>query len=52
LKVQGQYFIDRVRKGANPDIADATKGYDVVKTLCAVQKSMSQNGIPVVIEAK
>lgn len=52
LKVQGQYFIDRVRKGENPDIADAAKGYDVVKTLCAVQKSMSQNGIPVVIEAK
>jgi len=52
LKVQGQYFIDRVRKGENPDIADAAKGYDVVKTLCAVQQSMNQNGAPVMIEAR
>ena len=39
LKVQAQYFIDC--------IADALKGSDVVKTLCAIQQSIDQNGMPV-----
>ncbi len=47
LKAQAQYFIDRVEKGENPDLSDAVKGYEVVKTLCAVQDSMNQNGVPV-----
>ena len=47
LKIQAQYFIDKVEKNENPDLADARKGYDVVKTLCAVQESMNQNGAPV-----
>ena len=44
LKVQDQYFIDCVKKGEHPDRADAYKGADVVKALCAIQKSMDQNG--------
>jgi predicted dehydrogenase len=47
LKVQGQYFIGRVAGGEKPDLADATKGYDVVRTLCAVQESMRLHGAPV-----
>jgi len=47
LKAQGQYFIDRVEKNESPDLADAQKGYDVVKTLNAIQHSMNQNGAPV-----
>lgn len=44
LKAQGQYFIDCIEKKRSPDIADAKKGLDVVKTLCAIQKSMDNKG--------
>lgn len=47
LKIQGQYFVNCVEKNQNPFIADAQKGHDVVKTLCAIQKSMDQHGTPV-----
>ncbi|MBF0532798.1 MAG: Gfo/Idh/MocA family oxidoreductase [Candidatus Omnitrophica bacterium] len=44
LKAQAQYFIDCVRDGRSPDVADAQKGLDVVKTLCAAQKSIELKG--------
>jgi len=47
LKSQAQYFLDCLEKGAAPERADARKGYDVVRTLCAIQKSMEQGGAPV-----
>ncbi len=49
LKDQGQYFIDRIEKNEVPERADAQKACDVVKTLCAIQESMDQNGTPVKI---
>lgn len=47
LKLQDQYFIDCLEGNQHPSLADASKGYDVVKTLCAIQKSMDQRGVPV-----
>jgi len=44
LKNQGQYFIDCVEGGKNPELADFQKGGDVVKTLCAIHESMDQKG--------
>ena len=44
LKAQGQYFIDRIEKNEQPDLVDAQKGGDVVRTLVAIQKSMDQSG--------
>ncbi|MCK5214551.1 MAG: Gfo/Idh/MocA family oxidoreductase [Candidatus Omnitrophica bacterium] len=44
LKVQGQYFVDCVKNNTSPDITDAQKGYDVVNALCAIQKSIDNNG--------
>ena len=49
LKVQAQYFIDCIEKNSPPETADANKGYEVVKTLCAIQSSIEQNGIPVTV---
>lgn len=49
LKLQTQYFLDCVEKNARPESADARKGYDVARTLCAIQKSMEQNGAPVAL---
>lgn len=50
LKAQGQYFIDKVKKNEPPERADAQKGCDVVKTLCAIQQSMDQKGTPVTLD--
>lgn len=47
LKAQNQYFIDCVEKGSSSEIADARKGFDVVKTLCAIQDSINKRGVPV-----
>ncbi len=47
LKLQSQYFIDCIEKGKHPEIADAQKGCDVVRTLVAIQESINQRGIPV-----
>ncbi len=44
LKAQGQYFIDCVEKGQSPQLADAHKAASVVRALCAIQKSMDQQG--------
>ena len=50
LKVQGQYFIDCIENNRPPERADAQKGYEVVKTLCAIQKSIENNGVPETLE--
>jgi len=47
LKLQNQYFIECVEKNRPPELADAQKGYDVVKTLCAIQESIQKRGVPV-----
>lgn len=44
LKNQAQYFLDCVTHNKHPDCTDARKGHDVVKTLCAIQRSMDRNG--------
>ncbi len=44
LKNQGQYFMDCIEKNVPPNIADAQKALDVVKTLCAIQESMNEQG--------
>lgn len=46
LKNQAQYFLDCIINEKTPDRADAQKGCDVVRTLCATQKSMERNGAP------
>jgi len=47
LKAQAQYFLDCVKENRNPDVVDAQKGGDVVRTLCAIQESMERNGAAV-----
>ncbi|MBL8013131.1 MAG: Gfo/Idh/MocA family oxidoreductase [Candidatus Omnitrophica bacterium] len=49
LKAQGKFFIDCIEGNAAPDVADAQKGYEVVKTLCAIQESVEKKGAPVAI---
>ena len=49
LKAQGQYFIDCIKESKLPDIADAQKGLDVVKTLVAIQESMDQLGTSIAV---
>ena len=44
LKGQGEYFIDCVKNNKAPDMVDARKAADVVKTLQATQDSMAQQG--------
>lgn len=44
LKTQNQYFVQCVEQGISPDLSDAHKGYDVVRTLCAIQESMDNKG--------
>ena len=46
LKAQNQYFIECIESGKAPALADAQKGLDVVKTLCAIQESMNKRGVP------
>lgn len=47
LKTQGQFFIDCIEKKVSPEIADATKGGDVVKVLCALQESIGKKGVSI-----
>jgi len=49
LKEQNQYFINCVEKRQAPEKVDPIKGHDVVKTLCAIQSSMEQNGAPITL---
>jgi predicted dehydrogenase len=44
LKNQAQYFLDCVSHQKHPDIADAEKAYDVVRTLSAISESMNRKG--------
>jgi len=44
LKNQGQYFIECIEKKKAPELSDAKKGYDVVKTLCSIQTSIGEKG--------
>ncbi len=44
LKAQDQYFIDCAERNVPPDLADAGKGLDVVKTLIALQNSIERQG--------
>lgn len=52
LKTQNQYFIECLLKGKTPDIADAQKGLEVVRALCAIQESMDKQGAPVTISSR
>jgi len=49
LKAQGQFFIDCISQNKQPEISDAQKADDVVKTLCAIQDSMDKGGASVEI---
>ncbi len=44
LKAQGKYFLDCVKNNRTPDLADAKRGLEVVRTLCAIQRSMDKEG--------
>lgn len=44
LKNQAQYFLDCITQQKPPAIADAAKGYDVVRTLAAISESMNRKG--------
>ncbi|MDP8264981.1 MAG: Gfo/Idh/MocA family oxidoreductase [Candidatus Aceula lacicola] len=47
LKSQNQYFLDCIEKGQQPNMSDAKKAEDVVKTLLAISESMNNGGSPV-----
>ncbi len=49
LLAQGEYFITCVRDGSSPELSDAEKGADVVKTLNAIQSSIEQKGSSVAV---
>ena len=44
LKNQAQYFIDCIKNGKEPVIADAQKAYEVVQTLEAITESINRKG--------
>lgn len=44
LKLQDQYFLNCIERKEDPVLVDAQKGFDVVKTLCAIQESMDHKG--------
>jgi len=46
LKDQALFFIQCVKNNEPPTVSDAQKGYDVVNTLCAIQRSMDKRGAP------
>jgi len=50
LKAQNQYFIDCIEKNNSPELIDAQRAYDVVRTLEAIQASMNRGGHPVLVE--
>ena len=49
LKIQAQYFVDCITQNVNPSLADAQKAFEVVRTLCGIEKSMKKNGARVSI---
>ncbi len=50
LKIQDQYFLNCIVTNKESDLADAQKGLEVVKTLCAIQESINKRGVPIAIE--
>jgi len=50
LKTQNQYFVECLTKGQSPDLIDAVKAYDVVRTLEAIQSSIDNGGQPVKVK--
>ncbi|MBI5149948.1 MAG: Gfo/Idh/MocA family oxidoreductase [Candidatus Omnitrophica bacterium] len=44
LRNQDQYFIDCIERNVPPELADARKGRDVVRTLVALQQSIERRG--------
>jgi len=44
LKAQNKCFIECIEQNKQLDIVDAKRAEDVVRTLCAIQKSIDQNG--------
>lgn len=50
LKAQAQYFAECIEKNHSSSRSDAKSGLDVVKTLCAIQRSMEQSGVCVRVE--
>lgn len=44
LRTEVKYFIDCIEKNRPPELVNARKGYDVVKTLAAIQASMNARG--------
>jgi len=50
LKSQGAYFIECIERNTQPERADAQRGLDVVKTLCAIQKSIDKDGVRITIK--
>jgi len=44
LRAEVKYFLDCIEKNNSPELVDARKGYDVVKTLAAIQASMNGRG--------
>jgi len=50
LKAQGEYFLKCIATQSPPELSDAQKGLDVVKTLCAIQSSIEQNGLSISVD--
>ncbi len=44
LKNQALYFLDCIANNKSPDIADAQKAYEVVRTLSAISESINRKG--------
>lgn len=51
LKAQARYFINCIENDEEPDLVDAQKGEDVVKTLCAIEESTRNHGKQVEVPA-
>jgi predicted dehydrogenase len=50
LKLECQHFVDCVRDGAKPR-SDGQEGLRVVRVLAAAQRSLEQDGVPVMLES-
>src|SRR5262249_1734909 len=49
LKNQSIHFLDCIQEGKKP-ITDGKNGLDVVRVLCALNKSIELQGVPVTVE--
>ena len=50
LKLECQHFVDCIRDGAKPR-SDGQEGLRVVRVLAAAQRSLEQDGVPVMLES-